>query len=42
MWADGRYLLFTGGLSPVVDDRPQWNVLIFAPFSAEASASWQP
>jgi PPM family protein phosphatase len=39
--ADGRYLLFTGGLSPVVDDRPHRNVLI-SRRNREAPASWPP
>ena len=40
--ADGRYLLCTGGLSPVVEDRPHWNVLTLRAVSAEAPASWPP
>ena len=40
--AGGRYLLCSGGLSPVVDDRPHQNVLILRAASADAPASWPP
>jgi serine/threonine protein phosphatase PrpC len=36
--AGGRYLLYFGGLSPVVDDRPLRNVLTLRAASADASA----
>ena len=35
----GRYLQCSGGLSPVVDDRPLWNVLTLRAASADPSAS---
>ena len=37
--AGGRYLLCSGGLSPVADDRPLRNVLTLRAASADASAS---
>ena len=40
--AGGRYLLRSGGLSPVADDRPHFYVLILRAASADAPASWPP
>jgi hypothetical protein len=40
--AGGRYLLFTGGLGPVVDDRPHFNVFIFSLFPPSCRGSWPP
>ena len=40
--ADGRYLLFTGGLGPVVDDRPHFNVFIFPLFPPSCRAAGRP
>ena len=40
--AGDRYLLWSGGLSPVVDDRPHRYVLTLRDVSADAPASWPP
>lgn len=40
--AGGRYLLFTGGLEPVVDDRPHLNVFIFPLFPPSCRAAGRP
>ena len=48
IWACGicgpgdRYLLRSGGLSPVADDRPHFYVLTLRAASADAPASWPP
>jgi len=42
LWAGGRYLLSTGGLGPVADDRPHFNVFIFPLFPLSCRDSWPP
>ena len=38
----GRYLLRIGGLSPVVDDRPHFNVLTLRAAPTDAPSNWPP